>query len=102
MQETESSPKKALQALASLIVRRRWYILPAPVLTLLATGVALYHLPNRYTSEATLFVVQQQVPLRYVTPTNSTDLADALPAIAEEVLSRSRLLDLAEEFNLYG
>jgi succinoglycan biosynthesis transport protein ExoP len=102
MLETESSGENKLDLAVGLLSRRRWYIVAMPVATLLATVAALYQLPNRYTSEATLFVVQQQVPLRYVTPTSSTDLADALPAMTQEVLSRNRLLDLVEEFDIYG
>ena len=58
-------------------------------------------LPNQYVSEGTLLVVQQQVPERYVTPTTSSGLADALQAMKEEVLSRTRLFEIIDEFHLY-
>ncbi|MBV8865950.1 MAG: hypothetical protein JO210_11195, partial [Acidobacteriaceae bacterium] len=62
---------------------------------------ALSFLPKRYTSEATLVVVQQQVPERYVTPTSTTDIGAALEATTQEVLSRTGLLDIITEFDLY-
>jgi len=84
-----------------ILSRRRWTILSIAVTITLGTVAALYRLPNRYTSEATLFVVEQQIPQRYVTPTSTTELEEALPAMTQEVLSRNRLLELVEQFDLY-
>ena len=64
--------------------------------------VALSWIPNEYRSEAMLLVVQQQVPQRYVLPTSTTDIRDALQATTDEVLSRTRLLQVLEEFGLYA
>jgi polysaccharide chain length determinant protein (PEP-CTERM system associated) len=52
-------------------------------------------------SQATLLVVPQQVPARYVTPTTETSVADALQGMTQDVLSRARLLELINEFDLY-
>ncbi len=68
----------------------------------LGTIAVLYHVPNRYTSEATLLVDPQKVPTRYVTPTTETNLADALQAMTQDVLSRGRLLQIIDEFGLYA
>ncbi len=70
-----------------MIVRGRWWILSAATLVSVATVAALYN--SRYTSEATLLVVPQQVPARYVTPTTETNIADALQAMTQDVLSRA-------------
>lgn len=67
-----------------------------------ATCVVLMCLANQYVSEGTLLVVQQQVPERYVVPTTSSGLTDALQAMKEEVLSRTRLFEIMDEFNLYA
>lgn len=101
MAETEDSLADKLEPILGLLRRRRWYILTTTVAITLATVAVLYKLPNRYTSEATLFVVEQQVPERYVTPTSTTDLAQALPAMTQEVLSRKTLLELVDQFNLF-
>ena len=58
-------------------------------------------LPNRYTSTATLLVVQQQVPQRYVVPNSETDVTSALQAMKQEVLSRTQLLRMINDFGLY-
>jgi polysaccharide chain length determinant protein (PEP-CTERM system associated) len=101
MPETESSPSETLARALGVVTRRRWLILSSAVATALTTVAVVYQLPNRYTSEATLLVVQQQVPLRYVTPTTTTDVADALQAMTQEVLSRTQLLELIDQFGLF-
>src|SRR5580658_8086770 len=101
MPETESSPFDILDRVKGILIRRRWWILLTAAVVSLATVAALYRLPNRYTSEATLLVVPQQVPSRYVTPTTETNIADALQAMTQDVLSRARLLELIDEFGLY-
>ena len=58
-------------------------------------------LPNRYTSEATVLVIQQQVPERYVMSTTTTDVSQALQGMTEEVLSRTRLLSIIDAVGLY-
>ena len=98
----ESSPVDAVKHIGGIIVRGRWRILLIATIVSLATVAVLYQLPNRYTSEATLLVVPQQVPARYVTPTTETNIADALQAMTEDVLSRARLLELIDEFGLYA
>src|ERR1700728_1476876 len=102
MPETESSPSDTLQRVAGIVARGRWWILSTAAVVSMATVVVLYDLPNRYTSEATLVVVPQQVPARYVTPTTETNIGDALQAMMQDVLSRARLLELIDEFGLYA
>jgi polysaccharide chain length determinant protein (PEP-CTERM system associated) len=85
----------------SAIVRRRWPILLVASGTTFLTLVALSFLPNRYRSEASLLVVQQQVPERYVLPTSTTDIREALQVTTQEVLSHARLLAIINEFDLY-
>jgi succinoglycan biosynthesis transport protein ExoP len=101
MPETESSPFDILDRVKGIVIRQRWRILLSAAVVSLGTVAALYRLPNRYTSEATLIVVPQQVPARYVTPTTETNIADALQAMTQDVLSRARLLELIDEFGLY-
>jgi polysaccharide chain length determinant protein (PEP-CTERM system associated) len=46
-------------------------------------------------------VVQQQVPQRYVVPNSETDVGSALQAMKQEVLSRTQLLRMIDDFGLY-
>jgi len=102
MPEIESSPADTLQRVGGIIVRGRWRVLLTATVVSLATVAVLYQIPNRYTSQATLLVVPQQVPAKYVTPTTETNIADALQAMTQDVLSRARLLELIDQFGLYA
>jgi polysaccharide chain length determinant protein (PEP-CTERM system associated) len=85
-----------------LLIQGRWWILvPAAVVTV-ATAFVVQLLPKRYTSDATLVVVQQQVPERYVTPNSTTPVAVELQAMKQEVLSRTRLQEIIKKFGLYA
>jgi succinoglycan biosynthesis transport protein ExoP len=101
MPEVEGDLNEALSRVLSTIGRRRWWILLPAAVTVFATLLVLSRIPNRYSSEATLLVVQQQVPQRYVLPTSTTDIREALQATTQEVLSRNRLLQIIDEFGLY-
>ena len=92
---------ESLAKLLGVLTRRRWWILlPFFGIIVVTTGV-LSLLPDRYTSTASLLVVQQQVPQRYVVPNSTTDVTSALQAMKQEVLSRTQLLRLANDFGLY-
>jgi len=100
--EKENDFNELLDQIRRFVIRRRWWImLPASSIAL-AVIALLWTLPNRYRSEATLLVVEQQVPERYVTPNSQVDIGAALEAMKQEVLSRTRLLRIIEEFDLYA
>ena len=99
--EQESDLGELITRITGIAVRRRWWILGTAPIVILGTIAVLFQLPNRYTSSATLLVVQQQIPQRYVVPNSATDLTSALEAIKQEVLSRSRLLKMIDDFGLY-
>jgi polysaccharide biosynthesis transport protein len=101
-QRAEPSLHQTLDRLRRIVVRRRWWILLAGTGATFATLLTLSQLPNRYRSEASLLVTQQQVPERYVLPTTTTDIRAALQATTEEVLSRTRMLGIIDEFGLYA
>jgi succinoglycan biosynthesis transport protein ExoP len=92
---------ETIARLRAFLVRRRWWILVPFFVVSLATVAALSQIPNRYTSTATLLVVQQQVPQRYVVPNSTTDVSSALEAMKQEVLSRTQLLRMINDFGLY-
>lgn len=92
---------ESVARLFRFLARRRWWVLAPFFCVSLATIAALSFIQDRYTSTATLLVVQQQVPQRYVVPNSETDVASALQAMKQEVLSRTQLLRMINEFGLY-
>ena len=67
----------------------------------LATVVVAHYLPNRYRSETVILVVPQQVPESYVRSTITTKIEDRLQSISQQILSRTRLERIIQDFNLY-
>jgi polysaccharide chain length determinant protein (PEP-CTERM system associated) len=81
--------------------RRRWIILLPLVVAVVGTFVWTETLPNQYRSEATVLIIPGQVPTNLVKPTITETLQKRLNLIKEQILSRARLEQLIEEFDLY-
>ena len=101
MPEPEADIRETLSRLAGILERRLLLIMLTASSVALAAIAVLQTIPNRYTSIAALLVVQQQVPQRYVVPNSITDSSSALEAMKQEVLSRTRLLEMIRDFGLY-
>jgi polysaccharide chain length determinant protein (PEP-CTERM system associated) len=83
------------------ILGRHWWLVALPLLIGLGIGIVVYmQMPVRYRSETLITVVPQRVPESYVKSTISTRIEDRLPAISEQILSRSRLERIVTEFDL--
>jgi succinoglycan biosynthesis transport protein ExoP len=100
-EEPERNVSQNIERIRSILSRRRWLIAGTASAVLFGTLLVLLHLPNRYTSEATLLVVGQQVPERYVIPTTTSDVSQALSGMMQEVLSRPGLRTMIDEMDLY-
>lgn len=84
-----------------IAMRRRWWLIATTCGVACAVALGSLLLPNKFTSEATILVVQQQVPERYVTPNTTYNVQQALQSLTEAVLSRNRLLPIINDFGLY-
>lgn len=63
---------------------------------------AAWVLPSKYRSETLILVEQQKVPEHYVEPNIAVDLQQRLQSMSEQILSRTRLMAIADKFHLYG
>jgi succinoglycan biosynthesis transport protein ExoP len=96
----ETSPVR-WQDYWAMALRRRWWVMaPLFFFGFVAFGVAHFW-PEKYRSEALILVEQQKVPENYVTPNVVTDLQDRLQSMTQQILSRTRVQKLIEQFNLY-
>jgi polysaccharide chain length determinant protein (PEP-CTERM system associated) len=88
--------------LALDILRRRFWIAVA-LFSLVATAVVslAVFLPNIYTASAFILVEGQQIPQDYVRSTVTLGVERRLQMISQEILSRSKLEQLASQFGLY-
>ena len=67
-----------------------------------ALGVLVFkRLPSRFRSETLIMVIPQRIPDTYVKPTVTGSVEDRLPTINDQILSRSRLERIINDFGLY-
>jgi polysaccharide biosynthesis transport protein len=84
------------------IVRRRHLCFLIPLcLGWLAVWGASWVLPARYKSSTLILVEQPTMPKDYVVPNVNEDLQGRLQNITQQILSRTRLLRIVDELNLY-
>ena len=81
--------------------RRRWFIVVPLVLFSVATVTVSLVLPDRYRAEATMLIVPQRVPENYVKPTVTARLDERLRSIGQQILTRTQLERIMQEFDLY-
>jgi polysaccharide chain length determinant protein (PEP-CTERM system associated) len=87
--------------IALIAWRRKWWaILPAIAISM-GTFAWVRTLPNLYTSDTLILVVPQQVPEAYVRSTVTTRIEDRLQTITQQILSRTRLERIIQDYNLY-
>ena len=63
---------------------------------------ASWILPPRYKSGTLILVEQPTMPKDYVTPNVNDDLQERLQSITQQILSRTRLLHIIDQYNLYA
>jgi polysaccharide chain length determinant protein (PEP-CTERM system associated) len=84
-----------------LLLRGKWLIVIPLALGIAAAVPISKKLPRRFRSETLIMVVPQQVPDSYVTPVISAPVAERLPSIHEQILSRSRLESIIRDLDPY-
>ena len=99
--ESESSLNDTIESLLGTLMRRRWWILTAACCITVAVVPVALKLPDKYVSQATLQVTLPQVSQRYVQADNATTTA-AVEAMKVEILSRTQLLKVINDFGLYS
>ncbi len=82
--------------------RRRWWILLPACGIILATVVVSLWLPNYFTSEAKILILEQQIPRVADGASSNATPADQRQIITQETLSRDRLVAIADQFGLYA
>src|SRR5262245_26914986 len=91
------SPEEVLH----LVRRRAWLLI---VLTIAGGGAAIAiseYLPSLYRSEALMLFEPQRVPGEFVKSLPAAAVDERLDALKSEILSRSRLEAVIDEFGLY-
>jgi polysaccharide chain length determinant protein (PEP-CTERM system associated) len=88
------------QILNSLYRRKDIVIAVALVVTILAAYLAV-SLPNVYRSSTLILVTPQRLPSNYVASTVTSSIEQRMQAIAQQVLGRTMLEKVVQEFDLF-
>ena len=84
-----------------ILKRHIWLVLVPFAVVSAAVAVYVRRLPDLYKSETLILVVPPRVPEGFVGTQVSTKLDDRLPAIQQQILSRTRLERIIQDLNLY-
>ena len=84
-----------------IFLRRRWWVILPAVCIAMAVFLVSLRLPKYYRSETLILVDPQKVPEQYVKSTVSSEVTDRLQTISQEILSRTRLQKIVDQFGLY-
>jgi polysaccharide chain length determinant protein (PEP-CTERM system associated) len=90
-----------IHAYIEIALRRKWYIIIPLVLSLLISFGVYKGLPKVYRASTLILVQPQRVPEAYVRSTITDPMTSRLNTIGQEILSRTRLEKVIQEFNLY-
>lgn len=103
LDDADSAPRggSGLDRLRLAWSRRKWLGILVVLLPLTAGVSIIMALPDLYQSTALVMIERQQVPEAFVRPTVTSQLEIRLQTISQEILSRSRLENLIQRFNLY-
>ena len=85
-----------------LFLRRIFYFIIPFVLILAGAGVYAFMVPKEYQATTLILVTPQKVPEDFVRPTITARIEDRLQSIGQEIMSRTRLEQVIDEFKLYG
>jgi polysaccharide chain length determinant protein (PEP-CTERM system associated) len=99
--EEQSSEGFDLQRYLGIVRRRHLQFLIPLFLGWALVWGASWILPRRYQSTTLILVEQPTMPKDYVTPNVNDDLQDRMQSITQQILSRTRLLHIIDQLNLY-
>jgi len=91
-----------LQDIKGVIRRRKKsFFIPFLLIFLFAAGIA-FMLPPIYLSQSMILIEGQQIPEDYVKATITSYVEERLQVIKQQVMSRTKLLSIIEQLNLYS
>ena len=84
-----------------VFLRRLWYFVIPFAAVIIGAGTYAFMVPKEYRASTLILVTPQKVPEDFVRPTVTSRIEDRLQSIGQEIMSRTRLEQVINEFNLY-
>lgn len=94
-------PPSNLREFTDMLVRRKLLIIVCMLIVPPLVVLVGHYWPKKYRSQTMILVDPQRIPEDYVKATVTGDVTDRLQTISDEVMSRTRLLMIANKDNLY-
>lgn len=85
-----------------VLKRRKWIVLLWLIVGLVGAAVAFVFMPKVYRSSTLILVESQKVPTDYIKPMAVDTIEERLITIQQQILSRTLLQKIIEEFHLYA
>jgi polysaccharide chain length determinant protein (PEP-CTERM system associated) len=85
----------------NLVLRRRWFVIIPFFLALIAGIYLAVSLPKKFQAETLILIEPQRVPDNYVQAIVSSDLESRIATIKEMILSRTNLIKIMDNFNIF-
>lgn len=95
------SPALSVADYWQIVVRKKWLILACILFSVIVAATLCFVLPKSYRSSTLILVEDQQVPEDYVKATVIGSVEERLTMIQQQVMSRTLLTNIIDEFKLY-
>jgi len=93
--------QKGIKDIKTIVRRRKiGFIIPFVFIFILSAVIA-FVLPPIYLSQATILIESQQIPQEYVQTTITSYAEERLEMITQQIMSRSKLMEMITKLNLY-
>lgn len=92
------SPEQILE----IVLKRRWLIIIPFILSISAGIYLALTLPKIYQSQTLILVEPQRVPSDFVRSVVTSDINERISTISQQIMSRTNLEKIIEEFNLFS
>lgn len=99
--EEQSAEPLDLQHYLGIVRRRHFHFLIPLFVGWAIVWSTSWLLPSRYQSSTLILVEQPSMPKDYVTPNVTDDLQERMQSITQQILSRTNLLKIIDQYNLY-
>jgi uncharacterized protein involved in exopolysaccharide biosynthesis len=90
-----------ISAILNGLYRRKGLIIATFLVVSILGAYLAITVPNVFQSSALILVSPQRVPTSYVASTVTIDLAERMQSSIQEILSRTQLEKIIQEFNLF-
>ncbi|MCB2113625.1 MAG: hypothetical protein KDD85_08755 [Parvularculaceae bacterium] len=86
-----------------IVLRRRFFYFVVPILVIVPVGFAIIMmLPPLFTAQGKILVESQQISEALVRSTTTAFAEERIQTIRQRVMTRARLLEIAEKFDLFS